>query len=214
MLFYRNMTFRKALHLIFFGGTLLLLLPFGAGCLKEEYSYERAPVVPPDTATVIDTTVIIDTPITIDTTLVFPPCAICKSATPIMTGQWNFKYDTSFLCGSVTNVVMTPDKTAFTFFGPSACTVGTGLIITASFDQLSLDHDLSNVMSRQVIMQYYNNNGGKDIFISGPGTKFSITILQFDSRTGVAIGQFNGTVLTANGQLATINAGNFKIQFP
>jgi hypothetical protein len=208
------MTFRKALHLTFFSGMLLLLLPSGAGCLKEEYSYERTPVAPRDTATVIDTTVIIDTPITIDTTLVFPPCNVCKHATSLSTGQWNFKYDTSFLCGTVTNVVMTPDKTAFTFFGPSSCTVGTGLIITASFDQLSLDRDLAGVMSRQVTMQYYNNNGGKDIFISGPGTKFSITINQFDSRTGVAIGQFNGTVLTANDQLATITAGNFKIQFP
>jgi hypothetical protein len=207
---------QKPYRALFLIGTFLFFL-YNTGCFKEEYSYEGGPLR--DTTTITDTTSIVDTTrqtdstIVVDTAFAFPDCNFCKYATSLTQDQWNFRYDTNFLCGTVTNAVMTPDKNAFTFFGPSSCTEGTGLIITAFFET-TFDGDRAGVVSNQVTMQYYNNNnGGKDIFVSGPGTKFSITINQFLINDRTAIGRFNGTVLTSTGEIVPINSGNFKIQF-
>lgn len=199
------MTVRKAIPFVFTLFTALFLLSV-AGCLKEEYSYEGGLL--PD-STIITT----DTTIAADTALIFAPCVYCKYATSLSLGQWNFRYDTSFFCGDVTNAVMSPERNALTFFGPSACTPGTGLIITAYFDPVTFDGDRAGVTTKRITFQYYDNNSVKDIFGPGPATQFSITINQFEQQSGIAIGNFSGTVLTARGKPASISAGNFKIKF-
>ncbi|HUP11990.1 MAG TPA: hypothetical protein VM187_07260, partial [Niastella sp.] len=157
---------------------VFFVLQYSTGCFKEEYSYEGGPS--PDTLMRPDPLPVpADTTTTVDTVLTFAPCAACKYATSITLGQWNFQYDTSFLCGTVTNAVMSPEKNAFTFFGPSDCTPGTGLIITAYFDPVTFDNDRAGVQSNRVSLRYYDNNNTTDIFSPGAQTQFSITINQF-----------------------------------
>jgi hypothetical protein len=176
-------------------------------CWKEEYSYEGSPrdtaILPaplplPDTAT--------------DTAFLFAPCPVCKHANPLLSGQWRFRYDTSFLCGNVTNAVMNPERDAFTFFGPSACTPGTGLIITAYFKPVTFDNDRVDITSTRVTFQYYDNNGPQDIFRSSAATQASITINQYEHSSRIATGRFSGTVLTGQQTVISINEGDFNIQ--
>lgn len=207
------MSFRKTAPTFLFCCIAIILLHYSTGCLKEEYSYEGGPL--PDSAITSPDPIVVapDTTTAVDTTLIFPPCPYCKYATSLSLGQWNFRYDTLFFCGDVSNAVMTPEKGAFTFFGPSSCTPGTGLIITAYYEPTTFTGDRSGITSNQVTMQYYDNNGPKDIFNSGPETQFTITVNQFEQQSGIAIGKFSGTVVTARGKIVSIHSGNFKIQF-
>ncbi len=170
----------------------------------------------PDSTAFPDSPVIVvappDTLQMADTALTLPQCLFCKYATSLRKNQWNFRVDTLFFCGAVTNGVLSPEKNALTFFGPSSCNAQTGLIITAYFDQVTFDADRAGITSTRVTMQYYDNAGGKDIFLSGSGTLFNITINQFEARSATAIGRFNGTVLARNGQVVPITEGNFKIE--
>src|SRR5947209_7622391 len=113
-----------------FGKSGLVLLVFVflfTGCLKEEYSYEGGTVPPVDTTTTnVDTTLPVASVV---------HCSLCKPNDPVRSMQWHFMYEgVSALCGPVTKAVLSPEKNAMTFFGPSACTIDTGLIMTAFFD--------------------------------------------------------------------------------
>src|SRR5882724_966529 len=93
-----------------------------SGCIKE-YSYERQMI---DTLSTIDS-------IPDDTTaepLIFSHCPGCDGQDNFLLSTWNFKYDTSFICGNITRAINSPDHSAFTFFGPSACSLDTGIIMT------------------------------------------------------------------------------------
>jgi hypothetical protein len=140
-------------------------------------------------------------------------CAFCKHATSITVNQWNFRYDTSFLCGTASNAIMDSEKNAFTFFGPSACTPGTGLIMTAFFSAETFDGDRAGITTNRVTLQYYDNTGPGNIFQSGADTRLVLTINQYEQQSRHAIGQFSSTALTAGGNVVAINAGNFKSHF-
>jgi hypothetical protein len=197
------MSFQKRFHIILLLLTAALLLIGGTGCWKEEYSYEGGRdttiVTVPDTATA-------------DSTLMPAPCASCTPAPPGLK-QWSFRYDTLLFCGEVTNSVMNPERTAFTFFGPSACTPGTGLIITAYFNAVPFDTDTGSRTATRASLQYYDNNRSRDLFVTNAFSQFRLTIDTFQQQTGTAIGRFSGTVLTSTGEAAIIQSGAFHIQF-
>ncbi len=169
-----------------------------SGCIKE-YSYEGEPAN--HTIPIDDTG--FRSPIS------FPFCAGCRQDF-ILTG-WNFKYDTSLLCGSVTNAVITPERNGFTFFGPSACSADTGLVMTVFLDSDALNKDKSNITTNNVIFQYYDNTTFSDIFISG---RFSVsfTIDTYEHATGIVKGRFNGNVKTKDSTAAAIMDGKFAIK--
>jgi len=183
--------------------SVFVCLLLGSGCIKEEYSYEGGPLPPTDST---DTT----------TQNIPPPfiikCDLCSPNDQVAYMQWHFMCDSSALCGSVTKAVMSPERTAITFFGPSACSADTGLIMTAFFDA-PLDGDRSNVKASRAVLQYYNKNAADNVFQSEPPHPFTLTIDQYTDASRIATGHFSGYAYTPAGKEVAVNAGTFYIYF-
>lgn len=178
------------------------------GC-KKEYSYEGGPV--PDSISVVDSGLVNDSANT--ATPSFYQCGGCNSLNPSADLYWNFKVGSVTLCGGITNTVVSPDDNAFTFFGPSACSVDSGLIITASFDNHKLTGDLANLVAARSSLEYYDNIDQSDVLHSKQPNIFSLTIDKYDTQTGIATGTFKGVVLAKNGALVKVESGSFRIKF-
>jgi hypothetical protein len=189
------------------GAVLLsLLLVSSIGCLKEEYSYEGGAVPPVDST---DTTSITDTTETTNTVL---KCTLCQPATTVPSMHWLFMYNgVSALCGRVTKAVLSPEKNAMTFFGPSACSIDTGLIMTVFFDTL-LNQDRENVRAARAVLQYYIKNSADDVFHS---LQPDVTLIvdRFVQETKTATGHFNGSAFTPSGTRVSVESGIFNITF-
>src|SRR5204863_5277369 len=97
-----------------------ILLILAVGC-KKDYSCEGC-----HSTTTIDSIALSVSPGT------FPQCSLCHPADELLLSTWNFKTRNSFLCGivSAAGAGIDPEKKAFTFFGPSACSIDTGLVMT------------------------------------------------------------------------------------
>jgi hypothetical protein len=196
------MTDRKQYHFFVFF-MVLQIVWLQTGC-KKEYSYEGGTILP----VVHDT---ISPPSGINK---FPQCSLCKSTDDLLVGKWNFKTGNSFVCGTVDGsgfIGNSIDKRVFTFFGPSACSIDTGLVMTI-YLPISLDHDMYNVYVSQPAFYYYDHNAPKDIFISLSLAEFSATIKSYISATGIATGTFSGTVFKPNGDTTFVSDGNYKIK--
>ncbi|MEO8568023.1 MAG: hypothetical protein ABI419_02765 [Ginsengibacter sp.] len=170
----------------------------------KEYSYEGGPLIDTIPAPTHDTTVKPGT--------TFPFCAGCSSVNTSTVLFWSFKYDTSLLCGSITNSVITPARSGFTFFGPSTCSSDTGLVMTVFLDTDSLNRDRLHITSNNASLEYYDNTVSSDIFISNHHS-ISFTIDSYVHNTGIATGTFNGLVKTKDSSLIVITDGKFTIQF-
>ncbi len=194
------MTNRKQYYFFLFSLGLSLLLLQTVGC-KKEYSYEGGNLIVQKDSILLPTVPVNN----------IPGCTTCNVTDELLLGKWNFKTGNAFLCGSVTAAGMIAEKTAFTFFGPSACSNDTGLVMTI-YLPLSLDRDRFNIPISKVAFYYYDNNSTKDILISLQAAPFSATIKSFIFETGIATGTFNGTVFKSNGDTAFVNEGNYKIK--
>jgi|SRR5665213_91881 len=187
--------------LLFF---LPMLLLQSTGCYKE-YSIESI-----DTARVLrDSLTTSPGPVVIKE---FPACASCNPSIAVNVGHWSFNAGNSFLCGGVTNsgFIGGYSKTDFTLFGPSTCSIDTGLVISV-YLPVALDKDQFNLTTFQTAFYYYDHHAPKDIFISMPGEPFSVNVQSFYVATGVVTGTFSGTVSKANGDTAVITNGKFKV---
>ncbi len=173
------------------------------GCTKE-YSYEGGPA--------IDTIPIPAHDTTVKPVYSFPFCPGCSSINTTKALFWSFRYDTSLLCGSVTNSVITPERNGFTFFGPSTCSSDTGLVMTVFLDPVALDMDKLNITCTNVALEYYDNTTLSDILISNRHL-ISFTIDSYVHNTGIAKGTFEGYVKIKDSTLTKINDGKFTIQF-
>lgn len=181
-----------------------MLLLQNTGCYKE-YSIEGI-----DTARVVRDTA---GPGPVGLVKEFPTCSLCNTGNGLSAGQWDFKAGNSFLCGSVTNsgFIGGYSKKDFTLFGPSACSVDTGLVISV-YLQVPLDQDRYNLTTGQTAFYYYDNHAVKDILISLSTAPFSVTVQSFIYATGIATGTFSGTVYKANGDTAIVTDGKFKVK--
>ena len=178
-----------------------------SGCIKE-YSFEGAPpyTVPPDTLKTDTSDTAIYQPV-----IIFPQCVFCNASDVIDTGQWSFKTAGSYLCGSFTNsgFFSGNSKTAFTFFGPSACSIDTGIVVSV-YLSVPLDQDRYNLSTNQTAFYYYDHNSPTDILASHTPSLFSVTVQSFIYATSIATGTFSGTVFTATGDSVYISTGRFK----
>ncbi len=181
---------------------LCLELAGFSGCIKE-YSYEGGPAQ--DTTSIQDTTP--------KPAIMFPVCAKCDGINDPLLSTWSFKYDTSFFCGNITRAIIAPDRTGFTFFGPSACSIDTGLVMTVYLGTDVLDRDKSGITSNEVIFEYYDNVTLTDIFMTNKLGTFSLTIDTYEHATGIAKGRFSGYVPAKNGEVVGIIDGKFEIKF-
>lgn len=194
---------RKFLHKTFIILIIYIQVAGFYGCMKE-YSYEGGPAIDTIPLPINDTTV---KPVNS-----FPFCPGCSSVNSSTSLLWSFRYDTSLLCGSITNSVITPERNGFTFFGPSTCSTDTGLVMTVFLDLDTLNSNKSNITTNKVILEYYDNTDTSDILIS---IRHSIlfTINTYDHETGIAKGTFTGVVKTKDSTQTSIMAGSYAIQF-
>jgi len=143
----------------------------------------------------------------------FPACSLCNIENNLSVGQWNFKAGNSFLCGSTTNsgFIGGYSRTDFTIFGPSACSVDTGLVIGA-YLPIPLDRDRFNLTTDRAAFYYYDNHAPKDILINLPPEPFSVTIQSYIYATGITTGTFTGIAYKTNGDTVIITDGKFKVK--
>jgi hypothetical protein len=195
-----SMALQKQYYFFIFFFCLLALLQ--TAC-KKEYSCEGC-----RTIAIVHDTVAIVPPVIINK---FPQCSLCKASDDLQFGKWNFKTGNSFLCGSVDGSGFIAAKTAFTFFGPSACSIDTGIVVTIYLPE-PLDQDKYDIPIEHVAFYYYDHNAPKDIFISLHTAPFTATIQSFIYSTGIATGTFSGTVYKPNGDTAFVSDGRYKVK--
>jgi hypothetical protein len=187
----------------------LILLVFAVHGCKKEYSYEGGTLI--QDSTITDPIILPDSA-NADNTIAFPRCEGCSNLHTTSSLFWSFKLRGADVCGIITNTVVSPEGTAMTFFGPSVCSVDSGLIITATFDQ-ALKQASANLGASRASLEYYDNVTGIDILQSKQPNVFSLTIDQYTAQTGIATGRFSGTVVAKNGELVKVDDGKFKIRF-
>lgn len=179
-----------------------------AACRKE-YSYEGGSMQ--------DSTILFDSAVRQESTeaagITFPICKGCNSIDTSSAYKWSFKVGHAFLCGNVTKAVISPNGDAMTFFGPSACSEDSGLIITAYFNNQVLNKDQSNITADRAALEYYDNTTMSDILQSQQPNIFSLTINSYIRQTGVTIGTFSGSVADRNGNIIKIDSGKYTIKF-
>ncbi|HET7115785.1 MAG TPA: hypothetical protein VFI29_04815 [Hanamia sp.] len=207
-LYFNMMKYSKLYYFLILFFVLPILVLQNTGCVKE-YSYEGG-----DTSIVISDSMPQNDTVTTpkDTSKLFPECTKCIAGDSLGLGDWNFKAGNSYLCGSVTNSGFFSGNTKMdiTFFGPSACSVDTGLVISAYFS-VPLDRDRFNITTPRAAFYYYDHNAPEDILDSRHEKVFSVTLQSFIYATGIATGTFSGTVFKANGDTAFISEGKFKV---
>jgi hypothetical protein len=200
------MNFNKLLYVLLLFAGLLVLSVQQWGCNKE-FSYEGG-----DTTAITDTTVITDTTSQNDSVPTPEPiiyCPLCHEDSMAL-GSWNFKNNQSYFCGTTTDAGFISNAT-FTFFGPSACSVDSGIVITA-YMPVPFDEDKVNITTNRVAFYYYNHKGNKDMFIKLPPLPFSLTVNSYSKSTGITTGTFQGTVYKENGDSTHITNGRFMVK--
>ncbi|HMP91237.1 MAG TPA: hypothetical protein PKD90_00055 [Phnomibacter sp.] len=179
---------------------LLILLP---SCAKE-YSYQAGTTVAPWPDTAFGT---------VSQKIKIPACSRCDSLMATTPFFWQFTLAGSRLCGPVTKGLMSTTRTGFTFFGPSACSPDSGLIIEAFFDPVQFTSNQANLATRASNLFYYDNltNG----FAVRSQLPYTLTLFmdsyQHDSRIGE--GRFTGILFNTKGDTASIQHGYFKVPF-
>ena len=185
---------------IAFGGFLFIN---GTGCSKE-YSFEGANVNVPDT---------IPRPILPPVVRELPVCNACAAYTnPVELNQWSLKANESAACGVLDTAIINLERNAFTFFGPSACSRDTGLVMTVYLENDALNHDISNMTVDRVAFYYYDRVTPSYIYISSHNTVFTVHIDSYKHQSKILIGSFSGNVFRSNDTPAAITAGRFKVK--
>jgi hypothetical protein len=197
---YKQRMTRKAQHIrdhFFCVGLWALCL---AGCTKE-YSYEGGsiPVIP-----VISDSV---------TKILVPSCQRCDSLLATAAFYWYFEIGTSRLCGVATKGIMTTSRTGFTFFGPSACSADSGLIVEAFFEPNDFTADRQNLATNSAGFFYYDNLTNGFAMRSQQPYRINVFFKQYNHATRVGNGSFSGFAFNTKGDSALIRNGVFRVQF-
>jgi len=184
----------KILHIL--AVSLLLLLIFNSGCAKE-YSYEGGNVI---------------------TDTVNPPnpvawvCPDCIGKDTQIESKWSFHNDNFFYCGTIDTAIVNPERTGFTFFGPSSCSIDSGMVITVYLDGYVLNKDINNITTQKAGFYYYDNVTPTIMLITRQAIPFTVTIDSYIHQTRMATGTFGGTVYRTNGASSYISSGKFKVK--
>ncbi|MCA0383854.1 MAG: hypothetical protein LCH58_16970 [Bacteroidetes bacterium] len=178
-----------------------------AGCTKE-YSYEGGSL--PDSSNFVPAP---DT--TRQDSLQFLPCALCVADSfGKAVDTWRIQLPKSKACGNFTRTVITPTRDAFTFFGPSACSIDSGLILNSFWSPLVFDRDLKNVSTQRTAFYYYDRIGNTFVLERKTGQVMTIVIEEYSHSTGIAKGYAFGEAQTADGKLVRVSDIRFVIKIP
>lgn len=183
---------------------LIQLFISGTGCSKE-YSCEGCSMdSPPDSLPI---------PVTPPVIHELPVCTSCNTfPDPVELHQWSLKAQESQACGRIDTAIINPERTAFTFYGPSACSADTGMVLTVYMESRVLNQDLSDITINRSSFYYYDRVTPSDIYMSRQTVVFPVHIDRYDHQTKVMTGSFSGTVFRGNGSPASITAGKFKVK--
>ena len=172
-----------------------LLLTTGCG---KEYSYEWQPEL-------ANTVVVPQTP------AVVASCHACKTTT-LPDSSWRLTFDGVVYCGVVDKAIITPERTAFTFFGPSFCSPDSGFVASVAIENGRLDSDKTGVWAR-LGCYYYDNINQTYLFMSEPSKPLRLTIARYEHQTRTATGTFSGVITDANGVMREVKKGEFHFRF-
>ena len=185
---------------------LIILLPVfwfhQTGCAKE-YSFEGADTIP-----TFDS-IVITPPPAVNNHL--SPCIFCKPTDEVAEGTWNFKTGNTYMCGNIADAGFIGTNRTFTFFGPSACSNDTGLVMTV-YLSIPFDEDKFNIKASHVAFYYYDHFSTQHLFISRQSPPFTLTIESYYAATRLATGTFKGVVYMPNNDTAFISEGRFKVR--
>jgi len=140
----------------------------------------------------------------------FPTCNVCTGFTAAQ-NQWSFKIGNSSLCGGFDKSVINIERNTFTFFGPSACAIDTGLVLTASIGTQALVKDYYNLTVPKVDFIYYKT-GAADILYNQTVRDVSMVIESYIHSTRIASGRFSGKAYKRDSSVVLIENGRFVIK--
>lgn len=194
----------KQLHSISFS-FLVALVAFIHGCTKE-YSREGL-----DTTTPVIDTVPPQQPPPPDTTSSITFCTACAGRDKFEENWWSFKAGNSFYCGMMDTAIVTPERNGFTFFGPSACSSDTSMVITVYPENYILNKDQQGLQIQKVSLRFTKFGAPKYLLATEPGTPFSLTIDSYDHQSKMTIGTFSGYAYQPDGTTLLVS-GKFKVK--
>ncbi len=173
------------------------------GCEKE-YSFEGA-----------DTVATIRPPLLPDTTTaggsVNTNCTLCNANYLVEVNNWTFINDKKQYCGTTTDAGFIGINTTFTFFGPSVCSIDSGIVMTI-YLPVKFDENKYNITSNLVAFYYYDHHGTSDLFIRLTPLSFSVNVQSYIHLTKVVTGTFGGSVYKPDGSITQITDGRFKVK--
>lgn len=177
----------------------LLLILMYTSCAKE-YSYEGSPI-----STANDTTNIpgVSQPYI---------CPSCITNINFQENKWSFSDNGLLRCGIIDTAIANPTRTGFTFFGPSACSIDTGIIMTIILDTTRLNRDLYNVTYSRSAFYYYDNVANTYIYMNRQQSPFTVTIESYTHNDRMITGSFFGFGYRATSGGSSINTGKFKVK--
>lgn len=176
----------------------LVFVLFYCSCTKE-YSYEASPLT-----TTTGTTI---------TTIIQPfLCPACIGNETFRENKWSFRDNGLLRCGEIDTAIANPSRTGFTFYGPSACSKDTGIIMTILLDTLHLNRDISNVTYSRSAFYYYDNVGNTYIYTNRQQSPFTVTIENYTHADRMITGSFLGFGYRATVGSSSISSGKFKVR--
>lgn len=180
----------KLIFILFFSWQLY------SSCAKE-YSYERMPLPPTPPADTAQRLVV--------------PCESCKDAT-IPDSAWRFIAGNAVYCGVAKKAIIAPERTAFTFFGPSSCSSDSGFVASVFLENGILNSSQKNIPAR-LVCYYYDHVKPSYVFMSTQSHVVPLTITRYDHQAGIVEGTFGGVVLTEAGADIELKQGRFRARF-
>jgi hypothetical protein len=185
----------RALCYLFCCFALAVFIASAYGCAKD-YSYEYKPG---DTTSPVNTAPM---------TATF--CQAC-TATALPDSSWRFTIDGVIYCGQAVKPVTLPERTAFTFFGPSSCSADSGFAASVFLGNHVLNADKTN-LSGQMTCYYYDKVGPSHVYMSSSSESLQVTVTTYVHQTGAATGTFRGVVFDGSGRRKEVRDGRFRIR--
>jgi hypothetical protein len=120
--------------------------------------------------------------------------------------------ENTIACGKLDTAIVINNRTVFTFFGPSSCSIDTGIVVTVYLQNDTLNRDIPYLYTNKVSFFYYDRVTPSYILISQVYSPFSLILENYDHQTRLATGSFSGTALAPDNHFVNISSGKFKVK--
>lgn len=138
-------------------------------------------------------------------------CYSCAAADNFAEGKWSMYNGSDFYCGTIDTAIAAIGRNGFTVFGPSSCSIDSGLVLTINTEPALLNQDIFNSTTTRAGMYYYDNIAQTYPFMTQSGLQFTVTIESYIFQTRMLTGTFNGFVTKPTGGQTNVQ-GKFKVK--